>query len=71
MGCVTNTIEEYFQWSYDEEEASGYSSSATISSVRMEFVLAYMADNNNDDLLRRMEAHEQAFRAQQEALKNI
>jgi len=30
-----------------------------------------MADNNNDDLRQRMEAQEQTFRAQQEALDNI
>ena len=31
-----------------------------------------MADNNNnDDLRRHMEAHEQTFKAQQEALDNI
>ena len=30
-----------------------------------------MADNNNDDLRRWMEAQEQTFRAQQEALDNV
>jgi len=30
-----------------------------------------MADNNNDDLRRRMEAQEQTFKAQEEALDNI
>ena len=32
---------------------------------------ANIADNNNDDLRQRMEAQEQTFRAQQEALDNI
>jgi len=30
-----------------------------------------MADNGNDDLRRRLEAQEQTFKAQQEALDNI
>ena len=56
----------------DEETASGYASSATISSVWTWLVLANMADNNNDDnICRHMEAHEQTSMAQQEALKNI
>jgi len=64
-------LRNLFQWSDYEEEASGYASSATISSVRTELVSANVADNNDDDLRRRMEAQEQTFRAQQEALDNI
>jgi len=61
-----------FQWSDEEEEVSGYASSASISSVRTWLVSANMTDNNNDDdLHHRMEAHEQTSRAQQEALENI
>jgi len=50
-------LRNLFQWS-DDKEASGYASLATISSVRMGFVSANMADNNNDDLHRQMEARE-------------
>jgi len=39
-----------FQWSGEEDEDSGYASSATVSSVRMDRVLVNMADNDNDDL---------------------
>jgi len=49
-------LRNLFQWSDDEEEASGYASSATISSVRTGLVSANMVDNYNDDLHRRMEA---------------
>jgi len=53
-----------FQWSDDEEEVNGFASSAAISFVQTGFVSVNMADNNNDDdLRRRMEAQEQAFRA--------
>ena len=38
-----------FQWSDDEEEASGYASSPTISFMQARFVSANMADNNDDD----------------------
>jgi len=56
----------------DEEEASGCAFSATISSVQARFVSANMADNNNDNDIRHcMEAQEQTFKAQQEALDNI
>jgi len=48
-------LRNLFQWSDNGEEASGYASSATISSVRRGFVSANMADNNDDDLRRRME----------------
>ena len=60
-----------FQWSDEEEEDSGYASSATVSSVQTGSVSVYMADNGNDDLRRRMEAQEQTSKAQQEALDNI
>jgi len=56
-------LRNLFQWS-DDEKASGYASSATISSVRTGLVSANMADNNNDDLRRRIEAQEQTLRAQ-------
>ena len=64
-------LRRLFQWPNDEKEASGYVSSVTISSVRTGLVSANMADNNDDDLRRRMETQEQTFRAQQEALDNI
>ena len=64
-------LRNLFQWSDGEEEASGYASSATISSVRTGLVSTNMADNNDDDLCRWMEAQEQTFRAQLEALDNI
>jgi len=57
-------LRNLFQWSDDEEEASGYTSSATISSTRKGLVSANMADNNDDDLRRWMEAQEQTSRAQ-------
>jgi len=63
-GVVSPTsLRNLFQWS-DDEEASEYASSATISSVWTGLVSANMADNNNDDLRWRMEAQEQTFRAQ-------
>ena len=55
----------------DEGEASGYASSATVSSVRTGRVSVHMADNGNDDLRWWMEAQEHTSKAQQEALKNI
>jgi len=59
-------LRHIFQWSDDEEEASSYTSSATINSVKTGFVSANMTDDNNDDdLCRHMEAQEQVFRAQQ------
>ena len=65
-------LRHHFQWSDDEEEASGYTSSATISSAQTRFVSANMADkNNDDDLHHRMEAQEQTSKTQQEALDNI
>jgi len=61
-----------FQWSNDEEEASRYASSTTVSSMQTGRVSANIADNNNNDGLRhRLEAQEHTFRAQQEALDNI
>ena len=65
-------LKSLFQWSDDEgEEAGRYASSATVSSVQTDKVLANMVDNNNDGLRQRMEAQEQTFRTQQEALDNI
>ena len=64
-------LKSLFQWSNDEDEASGYASSATVSSVQTSRVSANMADNNNDVLRQQMKAQEQTFRAQQEALDNI
>ena len=55
-------LRKLFQWSDYEEEAFGYISSDTISSVRMGLISANMADNNNDDFCQRMEAQEQTFR---------
>jgi len=58
-------LRRLFQWSDDAKEASGYASSTTISSMETGFVLANMAYNNDDDdLCHRMEAQEQASRAQ-------
>jgi len=64
-------LKSLFQWSDDEGEASGYASSAMVSSVRTGGVSVHMADNDNDELRRRMEAQEQTSKAQQEALVNI
>jgi len=52
-----------FQWSDEEDEDSGYSSSATVISVQTDKVSVYMADNDNDDLRRRLEAQEQTSKA--------
>jgi len=60
-----------FQWSDEEDEDSGYASSATVSSIRTERVSVNMADNGSDDPRRRLEAQEQTSKAQQEALDNI
>ena len=59
-----------FQWSDDEEEASGYASSSTVSSIQTRSASVNIV-YNNDDLYRRMDAQEQATKAQQEALNNI
>jgi len=64
-------LKSLFQWSDDEGEASGYASSATVSSVQTGRVSANMANSSNDDLRWRMEAQEQTSKAQQEALDNI
>ena len=63
-------LKSLFQWSDDEGEASGYASSAMICSVQTGIISMHMADNDNDDLCRRMEAQEQTSKAQQEALDN-
>ena len=60
-----------FQWSDEEDENSGYASSVTVSSVRTDRVSVNMADNDNDDLRRWLEAQEQTSKAQQEILDNI
>jgi len=60
-----------FQWSDEEDEDSGYASSATVSSVRTDRVSVNMADNGNDELRRRLETQEQNSKTQQEALDNI
>ena len=65
-------LRSLFQWSDDEEEVSGYASSATVSSEQTGIMSVNMADNNHDDDLRRcMKAQGQTFRAQQAALENI
>jgi len=46
-----------FQWSDDEEEASGYIFFATVSSEQRGVMSVNMADNNHDeDIHQRMEA---------------
>jgi len=60
-----------FQWSSEEEEDSGYASSATVSSIRTDKASVHMADNSNDDLCRWLEAQEQTSNSLQEALDNI
>ena len=64
-------MRKLFQWSGEEDEDSGYTSSATVSSVRTDRISVNMADNGNDDLRRQLEAQEQTFKTQQEALDNI
>jgi len=61
--CVTSTIEEPFSMVWWWEEVGGYSSLATISSVRMGILSANMSDNNDDDLRQQMEVQEQTYRA--------
>ena len=61
----------FFQWSDEENEDSGYASSATVSSVQTDRVSANMADNGNDNLRRRLKAQEQTSKVQQEPLNNI
>jgi len=58
------------QWLDDEGEASGYASSATVSSEQIGFMSVNMANKNpDDDLCRYMEAQEQTSKAQREALE--
>ena len=65
-------LRNLFQWSNDEEKATGYASSATITSRWTGLVSANTADNNNDDdLCHHIEAQKKTYRAQQKALKNI
>jgi len=64
-------MRKLFQWSDEEDEDSGYAFSATVSSIRTDRALVYMADNGNDDLRRRLEAQEQTSKAEQETLDNI
>ena len=52
------------QPSDEEDEDSGYASSATVSSVRTDRASVNMADNANDDLRRRLEAQEKTFKTQ-------
>jgi len=44
-------LRSLFQWSDDEEEASGYASSATVSSEQTGILSANMVDNNHNDNL--------------------
>jgi len=60
-----------FQLSDDKGKDSGYTSSATVSSIRTNRVSVHMADNGNVNLRRRLKAQEQTSKAQQEALDNI
>ena len=47
---LTRTNERLVQWSDEEDEDSGYASSATVSSVQIDRVSVNMTDNRNDDL---------------------
>jgi len=52
-------LRSLLQWLYDEEEASDYASSTTVSLEKPGNVSVNMADNNHDnDIRRRMEAQE-------------
>jgi len=53
-----------FQWSDDEEEASGYASTSTTSSIQASAVPVYMTEENKN-LARRLDGQEQAIEAQQ------
>jgi len=64
-------LKSLFQWSDDKGEASGYASSAKVSSVQIGRILVHMVDDSNDDLRRRIEAQEQTSKAQEKALDNI
>jgi len=43
-------MRQLFQWSDEEDEDSGYASSAIVSSIRTDKASVHMADNGNDDL---------------------
>ena len=43
-------LKSLFQWPDDEGEASGYASSAKVSSVQIGRISVHMADDSNDDL---------------------
>jgi len=64
-------MKRLFQWSDGKDEDSGYASSVTVILIQIDRVPVHMADNDNDDLCRRLEAQEQTSKAQQEALDNI
>jgi len=49
-------LRNLFQWSNNDEEASGYTSSAAIISVQTGLVSANISDNNDDDLCPQIEA---------------
>ena len=49
-------LRNLFQWSGNEEEASGYASFATVSSEQTGVMFVNMADNLDEDLRRRMKA---------------
>ena len=66
---LPESLKNIFQWSDDDQEASGYASSSTVSSVMTRSASVHMAEN--DDLRHRMDAQEQAIKIQQEALVNI
>jgi len=51
-------LRSLFQWSDDDEEASGYASSATIISEQTGVMSVNIADNNHDDPRQCMEAQE-------------
>jgi len=56
---LSKPLRSLFQWSDDEEEASSYASSTTVSSEQTWIVSVNMADNNHvNDLHQHMEAQE-------------
>ena len=59
------------QWSDKEDEDNGYASLITVSSIQLDRVSVNMADSGNYDLRRRLEAQEQTFKTQQEALDSL
>jgi len=62
-------LRNIFQWTDDDEGASGYASTSTVSSIRTRTVSAYMAEN--EDLRRRMDEQDKVIKIQQETLSNI